>query len=139
MTQEDQKIIWLQKTIPNEYFKNIMFDDFDTYASLVTKLKKINKEVERKTFFNVAGIGGGMSNTKDEFAMDICLATNADEKDIGQMNVSLKPKRDKEVSNLKEICGLQTATLRERNNLETKEEEEETLEEKEEDAVMQRI
>ncbi|KIL57650.1 hypothetical protein M378DRAFT_16112 [Amanita muscaria Koide BX008] len=71
MTQEDQKIIWLQKTIPNEYFKNIMFNDFDTYASLVTKLKKINKGVERKTFFNVAGIGGGTSSTKDEFAMDV--------------------------------------------------------------------
>ncbi|KIL55905.1 hypothetical protein M378DRAFT_17521, partial [Amanita muscaria Koide BX008] len=113
MTQEDQKIIWLQKTIPNEYFKNIMFDDFDTYASLVTKLKKINKGVERKTFFNVAGIGGGTSNTKDEFAMDIRPVTNVDEKDIGLQTVSLKPKRDKEVSNLKEICGLLTATLRE--------------------------
>ncbi|KIL53976.1 hypothetical protein M378DRAFT_19333 [Amanita muscaria Koide BX008] len=71
ITQEDQKIIWLQKTILNEYFKNIMFDDFDTYTSLVTKLKKINKGVERKTFFNVAGIGGGASSTKDEFAMDV--------------------------------------------------------------------
>ncbi|KIL56843.1 hypothetical protein M378DRAFT_16709, partial [Amanita muscaria Koide BX008] len=71
MTQEDQKIIWLQKTIPNEYFKNIMFDDFDTYATLVTKLKKINKGVERKAFFNVAGIGGGTSSAKDEFAMDV--------------------------------------------------------------------
>jgi hypothetical protein len=48
-----------------------MFDGFDTYASLVTKLKKINKGVERKTFFNVAGIGGGTSSTKDEFAMDV--------------------------------------------------------------------
>ncbi|KIL55401.1 hypothetical protein M378DRAFT_17991 [Amanita muscaria Koide BX008] len=96
MTQEDQKIIWLQKTIPNEYFKNIMFDDFDTYASLVTKLKKINKGVERKTFFNIASIGGGTSSTKDEFAMDIRPATNADEKDIGLQTVLLKPKRDKE-------------------------------------------
>ncbi|KIL56367.1 hypothetical protein M378DRAFT_17133 [Amanita muscaria Koide BX008] len=141
MTQEDQKIIWLQKTIPNEYFKNIMFDHFDTYASLVTKLKKINKGVERKTFFNVASIGGGTSSTKDEFAMDDdhlkITITDVDSKmsdspcykcgrkDIGLQTVSLKPKRDKEVSNLKEICGLLTATLRERNDLGTKEEEEE--------------
>ncbi|KIL54451.1 hypothetical protein M378DRAFT_18869 [Amanita muscaria Koide BX008] len=64
----------------------------------------------------------------------IHLATNVDEKDIGQTIVSLKQKWDKEVSNLKETCGLQTATLRERNDSETKEEEEETLEGKEEDA-----
>lgn len=71
MTQEDQKIIWLQKTIPNEYFKNIQFDDFDTYANLVTKLKRIHKGVERVAFFNVAGIGGGTSKGKDEWAMDV--------------------------------------------------------------------
>jgi hypothetical protein len=71
MTQEDQKIIWLQKTIPNEYYNLVQFDDFDTYANLVAKLKRINKGVERKAFFNVAGIGGGSSNTKDEWAMDV--------------------------------------------------------------------